>query len=156
MTDNLPAIIPNPAGTGEPFVEPRRQDPIYQALAELGICELHVSYSGSGDSGAISDVSAWDKDNNPITLPDTPVPVTLSHTDFDFSTGNYSTAVSSVKTMKLTEAVEQWCYDLLEEHYPGWEIDDGSDGTIVIDPHKRTGNIEHHYLERVDDYRSFQ
>jgi hypothetical protein len=154
MTNNLP--VPLPQQMDEPFAGPRRQDAIYLALAELGICKLHVSYSGSGDSGCISDVSAFDKESNPIALPETSVPVTLTHTNFDFKTGEYSTTVNSVETLKLTEAVEQWCYDLLEEHYPGWEINDGSDGTIIIDPHKRCGEIEHHYLERVDGYRSFQ
>jgi hypothetical protein len=151
---DLPVPIPEPAD--EAFIEPRRQGPIYRALAELKICKLHVSYSGSGDSGCISDITAFNEDNNPISLPDLSVPVTLTHTDFDFSTGQYSTSAKSVKTMGLPEAVEHWCYDLLEEHFPGWEINDGSDGTIVIDPQTRSGEIEHHYLERAGDCRSFQ
>ena len=46
----LPATTSTPPAADEPFVEPRRQDPIYQALKDLGVHEVRVTYSGSGDS----------------------------------------------------------------------------------------------------------
>jgi hypothetical protein len=46
----------------------------------------------------------------------------------------------------LREAVEQWCYDLLEAEFPGWELDDGSSGEITIDVDKRSGRIAHTFL----------
>ncbi|MGO9984620.1 MAG: DUF6878 family protein [Rhodomicrobium sp.] len=156
MTDNLPAVLPNPTGTDEPFVQPRRQDPIYQALSELGVHKLLVNYSGSGDSGCIDDVEARNNEDVVIPFPDTPVSITLTHTNYDFGTGQYSTASKSVQTMPLKDAVEQWCYDLLEEHYPGWEINEGSSGAIVIDPENRAGRIDHTFLEPMSDSRSFQ
>jgi hypothetical protein len=156
MTDNLPAAIPNPADTDEAFVEPRRQDPIYQALHELGVHKLLVNYSGSGDDGCIDDIEARDKNDEVISFPDTTVPVTLANTDCDFTTGKYSTTNKSVQPMQLKEAVEQWCYDLLEEHYPGWEINEGSSGMIVIDPENRAGRIDHTFLEPVSNSMSVQ
>jgi hypothetical protein len=156
MTDNLPTVIPNPADTDEPFVEPSRQDPIYQALSNLGVHKLFVTYSGSGDSGCIDEIEAYDKDAKLVPLPGTPVSVTLMHSDWDFETGKYSTTIKSIAEMPLKDAVDQWCYDLLEEHFPGWEINEGSSGTITINPEGREGEIEHTYL--IPDYahRSFQ
>ena len=154
MTDNLPAVITNPPACDE---ESRRQDPIYHALRELGIHELHVRYSGSGDSGCINEVEARNQQGQPVELPSTPVPYTFTHTSYDFQTGNYSTEATETKELPLSEAVEQWCYDLLEEHYPGWENDNGADGIIAIDPAKREGRIDHQvfFMESDFERRSF-
>ena len=154
MTDNCPAQITNPPA---PIEECRRQDPIYNALRELGVHELRVRYSGSGDSGSVNEVEAFDRDAQPIKLTPTPVPYTFTHTSYDFQTGNYETGVTETKELPLSEAVEQWCYDLLEEHYPGWENNDGADGTIIIDPAKREGQIEHQIYFTQSDFerRSF-
>ncbi len=152
----LPATTSTPPAADEPFVEPRRQDPIYQALKDLGVHEVRVTYSGSGDSGCIDEVEARNKKGKPIPLPATPVPIVLSHSDWDSATGQYSTSNKSNETMPLKEAVEQWCYDLLEEHFPGWEINEGSSGTIIIDPAGRQGRIDHTYLVPDCDHRSFQ
>lgn len=153
MTDHLPAVIPN---SPAPFEEPRPQDPIYRALRELGIHTLRISYSGSNDSGSINEVEAHDQKGRPVDLPPTPVSYTLTHATYDFQTGTYAAEKTQTKDLPLSEAVEQWCYDLLEEHYPGWEIDEGSDGIIVIDPAKRKGNIDHIQYFCESNYRSFQ
>ncbi|MGB0083989.1 MAG: DUF6878 family protein [Rhodomicrobiaceae bacterium] len=154
MTDNLPVTITNPPA---PVEECRRQDPIYRTLRELGVHELRVRYSGSGDSGSINEVEARNKQGQPVELLSTPVPYTFIHTSYNFQTGNYDTEVTETKELPLSEAVEQWCYDLLEEHYPGWENDDGADGVIVIDPEKQEGRIDHQIFFMQSDFerRSF-
>ena len=43
----------------------------------------------------------------------------------------------------MRDAIVHWCYELLEDHFPGWEIDGGSNGTIDIDVKKRRGQLEH-------------
>src|SRR5215469_6621663 len=103
MTNNLPAIT-DPRNADEPFVEPRRQDPIYQALKKLGIHMIQITYSGSCDSGCIDEIEALTVSCELIPLPATPVSVTLTHTDFDFKTGQYSTSTKSVATMPLKDA----------------------------------------------------
>jgi hypothetical protein len=154
MTENLPAVIQNAPASLD---EPRRQDPIYRALRELGVHELRVTYSGSGDSGCIDNVEVHDQTGKPVELPPTPVPYTFTHTTYDFRAGNYATEVTETKELPLSEAVEQWCYDLLEEHYPGWENNDGADGVIVIDPAKREGRIDHQifFMHSDLEHRSF-
>jgi hypothetical protein len=152
MTDNLPV----PIEADVSFVEPRRQDPIYCALRDLGVCQLHISYSGSCDSGCINEVEAFDKDNKVIPLPQTLVPYTFTHTTYNLEDAHYATTTTETKELPLSEAVEQWCYDLLEEFYPGWEINEGSSGTIIIDPSGREGRIDHCYLVPQDERKSFQ
>jgi hypothetical protein len=146
MTDNLPAVI-------QPV---RKQDPIYRTLRQLGVKELRITYSGSCDSGCINEVEALDKDGKLIPLPQTLIPYTFTHTTYDFQAARYATATTETKDLALPEAVEQWCYDLLEEHYPGWEINEGSSGAIIIDPEKCEGHIDHIYLVEQPGYRSFQ
>ena len=154
MTDNLPAVIANPPASVE---EPRRQDPIYDALRVVGVHTLRVRYSGSGDSGSIDEVEALDRDGHLIKLPHTPVPYTFTHTTYDFKTGSYETETTDTNELPLSEAVEQWCYDLLEEHFPGWENDGGADGTIIIDPSQVAGHIEHtsYFTKSYSERRSF-
>ena len=148
MTENLPAIANPPA----PLDESRRQDPIYRALRELGVHELRVSYSGSGDSGSINMVEVRNQEGQPVELPPTAVPYTFTHTSYDVQTGSNATQTKETKELPLAEAVEQWCYDLLEEHYPGWENDDGADGVIVIDPEKQEGRIDHQIFFMQSDF----
>ena len=154
MTDNLPAIITNPPA---PVDESRRQDPIYRALRECGVHSLRVRYSGSGDSGSIDEIEAHDRDGQPVKLPPIPVPYTFTHTSYNFQTNTYDTEVTETKELPLSEAVEQWCYDLLEEHFPGWENDGGADGTIIIDPSQVAGHIEHtsYFTKSYSEQRSF-
>lgn len=47
------------------------------------------------------------------------------------------------------EAVESWAYDELAERYGGWEINEGSRGTITIDFDAGTFKIVHgeHVIE---------
>ena len=154
MTDNLPALITNPPA---PVDESRRQDPIYHALRDLGVHTLRVRYSGSGDSGSVDEIEACDQQGQPVELPHTPVPYTFTHTTYDFKTGAYATEATETRDLPLSEAVEQWCYDLLQEHFPGWMNNEGADGTIVIDPAKREGHFEHQIYFTQSDFerRSF-
>lgn len=154
MTDTLPAVIANPPASLDEIC---RQDPIYRALRELGVHTLRVSYSGTDDSGCINEVEAHNQEGQPVELPPAPVHYTITHTSYNFQSGSYATEVTETKDLPLPAAVEQWCYDLLEEHYPGWEINDGADGVIVIDPSQREGRIDHRtfYVESDLEHRSF-
>lgn len=119
---------------------------LYAALATLGIHTIRADYSGCGDSGCLENVRALDAARNPLDLPDTPVTLNATLSRFDTTTRSYRT-VSEDRSLPLREAVEQWCYDLLDAEFPGWEIDDGSSGEITIDVDKRSGRIVHTFLE---------
>lgn len=121
---------------------------IYDALTGLGIRTITATYSGSDDSGCIDSVAALDGSRKPISLP--AQTVTLHHQEdvWDADARNYVPKIMEPRPVALPEAVEDWCYQLLEEHHAGWENDDGSDGTITIDVRKRRCRITHTYYSR--------
>lgn len=41
--------------------------------------------------------------------------------------------------------IEDWCYRQLEDHFGGWEINEGSDGTFYFDLDKNTIELSHTY-----------
>lgn len=44
---------------------------------------------------------------------------------------------------ELEKYLESWAYDLLEENWGGWEINEGSQGTITIDVKAREVHVHH-------------
>lgn len=47
--------------------------------------------------------------------------------------GDEGTIFPNNENPEIDEAVQDFAYYLLEQHYPGWEINEGSQGTITID-----------------------
>jgi len=85
---------------------------------------VRIEYSGSGDEGYIEAV---------YPVPDPGGTVEFSH--------------------ELTRELEDWAYDLLEEHYAGWEINEGSHGDITLFVKER--KVLLHHGERVENTRWF-
>jgi hypothetical protein len=97
-----------------------------EQLHAAGVAAVAVTYSGSGDEGNIDDVTA----SGPLSAGGESGPeVDLSDT--------------------LHDLVRDWVYDTLEGKQPGWEINDGSQGTAVIDVAARTAQFDHANLEPV-------
>lgn len=84
--------------------------------------KIVITYSGSGDEGYIDDVS--------------PVP---SVEDFDIS-------------YDLRRELEDEAHSILEKHYAGWEINEGSQGHITIDVAKRKVLLHHGTNREVTDW----
>ena len=115
---------------------------LYGKLAKLGINSVLITYDGCGDSGCIESISALGADNLEINLPERSVAIDMVESKFDYKTKRF-VSVNATRFVPIREAIENWCYDLLEQHFPGWEINDGSDGTIEIDVVKKTATLEH-------------
>jgi len=115
---------------------------LYAKLKSLGIASVQIAYDGSGDSGCIESIQCRGPNNTEVTLPDTSVGIRVIETKRNPETGTYQTAPVT-RTVSAREALESWCYDLLEEHFPGWEIDDGASGTITLNVAQRTGQLSH-------------
>ena len=125
----------------------------YAALAALGIARVEVAYDGCSDSGCIESVAAYDAAGTVIeTLPEGNITIRVRDTVWDKDTKTYQTRFAE-RQVPAREAIEHWCYELLEEHFSGWEIDGGSSGTIDIDVKKRRGQLEHEarYTEYTSD-----
>lgn len=132
--------------TPDPNTPEHDDDPphaqLYAVLSKLGVRTLRAEYSGYGDSGCIEHIHAFNRRECEVKLPSTPVLMPLVTTTFDPVTRSYRQRTEE-RTLPLNEAVEQWCYDVLEERFPGWELDDGSSGVITIDIKTRSGRLSH-------------
>lgn len=115
---------------------------ILAKLAELGVHRVRIDYDGCGDSGCIEAVSLLDANGNEMTPPETTVLVRRRSDTWSKRLKRW-TAKTTTNSTPLREAIESWCYDLLEEHYPGWETDDGSSGQLVIEVGKKKATLEH-------------
>ena len=46
---------------------------------------------------------------------------------------------------QVPATIEDWCYNELEDHFGGWEINEGSDGEFVFDFNNMTITLNHSY-----------
>jgi hypothetical protein len=46
---------------------------------------------------------------------------------------------------QVPAAIEDWCYNQLERHFGGWEINEGSDGEFIFNFHDMTIELNHTY-----------
>ena len=111
---------------------------IFAALAEAGIHRVTVEYDGSGDSGQIESIEAWNAANEKIPLPSLrKVQLASENTD------------SPVDEIGLEAAVEQLVWDYLYDNHGGWENNDGAFGTFEFSVPDRTIALQHN--ERYTD-----
>jgi hypothetical protein len=111
------------------------KDFVFDIMEQEGIASFEVSFDGSGDSGQIESISLDDKllgrnmkgckvkngsRYDPVTKTSSPV------------------WENDVTLQSLIEGV---CYDILEDNFGGWEINDGSYGTFSFDVKKRKASL---------------
>jgi hypothetical protein len=105
---------------------------IFAALAEAGIHKVSVEFDGSGDSGQIEDILAWNAAGDTVPLP----------SDRKVQLASPMPGNPPVE-MTFQDAIETLAYDYLEETHCGWENNDGAFGTFVFDVPDRTITLEH-------------
>ncbi len=107
---------------------------ILAALRAAGVKECTINYSGSGDSGQVDepDFGAG------VVVDDVKIEQRNIVVDYAMSGTTYALA-----HIGLREAIENLCYAKLAEKHGGWEINDGSQGSFVIDVEE--GTIEWHH-----------
>jgi hypothetical protein len=105
---------------------------LFDALASTSITSIKVEFDGYGDSGQINGVAASSVDA-PAELPQTMITIqTVS-----WGATEILTAQSTLET-----AIENLCYDYLEQTHAGWENNDGGYGEFGIDVAKRSIELE--------------
>lgn len=97
---------------------------ILPRLQDAGIARVEIRFDGCGDSGAVEECACLDAAGAGIPCPD----VTLLEGEADSVD-----RTGSREPQSLGQALEQLTYLALERHYPGWEINDGACGELVID-----------------------
>jgi len=105
---------------------------LFDALASAGITGIHVEFDGYGDSGQINGVAASSGD----------APAELPQTMITIQTVSWGTTEILAAQSTLETAIENLCYDYLEQAHAGWENNDGGYGEFHIDVDKRTIELE--------------
>ena len=112
-------------------IRSRNKEVIFAALAEAGIQRVTIDYDGSGDSGQIENIEAWDSNDQSMPFPlEAKIQLVSDSPDHPFAEQN------------LEAAVETLAWDYLDIHC-GWENNDGAFGTFVFDVPNRTVTLEH-------------
>ena len=136
MTDTLQTR--SDASTDD--IRTRNKDVIFAALAEAGIQRVTIDYDGSGDSGQIENIEAWDSNDQSMPFPlEAKIQLVPDSPDHPFAEQN------------LEAAVETLAWDYLDIHC-GWENNDGAFGTFEFSVPDRTITLEHN--ERYTDYNT--
>ncbi|MFW2853685.1 DUF6878 family protein [Sphingomonas sp. TX0543] len=97
---------------------------ILPRLQEAGIVRVEIRFDGCGDSGAVEECICLDAAGASIACPDVTLQEAGAHT---------ADGAGSKELQSLGQALEQLTYLALERHHPGWEINDGACGELVID-----------------------
>lgn len=97
---------------------------ILQRLKEAGIARVEIRFDGCSDSGAVEECVCVDAAGAAIECPDVKLQVGEAET---------AEGAGSEQLQLLGQALEQLTYLALERHHPGWEINDGACGELVID-----------------------
>jgi len=122
----------------------RNKATLFDALCAAGIHQVVVSFDGYGDSGQIESLEAKAGDEI-VALPSDAV---------DIGIAIWGQAEGEMRSMSLREAVEQLCYDCLEETHSGWENSDGAYGDFLFDVAERTITLDYNERYLVSEHSS--
>lgn len=93
-------------------------------LSDAEITRVEVRFDGCGDSGAVEGCECFAADMTTIACPEVAI------APFDFEVAREPTGDAP---LLLCAAIESLTYLALERFHPGWEINDGSCGMLVIE-----------------------
>lgn len=113
---------------------------ILTALTGLHAHKVEVSYNGSGDSGQVEDVTVTDEADTPLPIDQVNVTIPKSRHVWK---GEGFECVTESETVSLGEALKDFVYEWLEVNQPGWELNEGSTGTLTIDLAEQQWRFNH-------------
>jgi len=102
-------------------------------LRQAGIAKVEIRFDGYGDSGAIEEIDCRDAAGQALECPEIFVAIAPD-------VGSEEPGEARQETMK--GALELLGYLALERHHPGWEINDGASGELMIDVTEATFMLE--------------
>lgn len=115
------------------------------------LCEKHniayakVYFDGCGDSGQIESYTYYQEDDTEIDIPNGVKAKVLERKCY-YKDGAWEDSVEE-NEYSVVHLVDAIAYNVLEALHPGWEINEGSFGDVIINK-DGTGRIE--YNERIE------
>lgn len=116
---------------------------VIEALEYHEIKHVVVTYSGSGDSGSIDNITAESIDDDVVIKQKdleailVPKASKLMPPRFSFEKNEAKPRDWPKNPPSLYELIEEAAYDLLEADHAGWEINAGAYGSIVFTAHAK-------------------
>jgi len=129
--------------------EKKRREILYELLSHLDIDKIEVTFDGAGDEGQIDDPVFIRKGKAVELHPDIlnevrPDLVEVRYRSYGQNLPPEGEEVTAC--CNLQDAISSLCAEMLERRHPGWEINDGSYGCILIEPKTQKTRVE--YNER--------
>lgn len=112
------------------------KDILFDIIEANKVDAFELNFDGSGDSGCVEHADL-DKD----VLDHVVEGVKLSR-GFTWSKGEKEETFDTNVTVE--KLIDHLCYELLENHCGGWEINEGSYGTFYFDTKKRKITLDFH------------
>lgn len=130
----------------------KARNSLFSVLKNSGVKNVSIAYYGGGDSGDVEDMEVnFVEDLDLIPNFDNTM---ISWPSFSTSYSNCGKRKYNVSMSDITvsEALNRQVFILLEEHHGGWEINEGSSGTITIEVEDSSIVIEHNenYMEVIE------
>lgn len=115
---------------------------IFQLLKHYKIASVSYRFSGSGDSGEFTDIEVnMEEGVEEVDIDEIydDVKKAIKFEMINISNGNVHTKEGWVpnfltedEKFSLGDLIERYCYRVLEDAQPGWEIDYGSNGDVLL------------------------
>lgn len=114
------------------FLYKYNQECLFKHFRKIKAKEAEITFDGSGDSGQIESSSIDGKHFIKNSKKSGIVEGFISHTCMTFLGDGKLEHGWNVKVC-LYEAIEDYCYNILESQHGGWEINAGSFGEFILD-----------------------
>ena len=110
-------------------------------LRKRGIVSITIEYDGSGDSGSVESVEAFNEKGDSVPLTDK-VKTFVKHSTFDKKTETWG-SVDVELELTLDDAIEQIASGMINGYFPGWENNDGAYGTVTFNVGEGSLELDH-------------
>jgi hypothetical protein len=120
---------------------------VFTALSEAKITRILADFDGEGDSGQLGNVTAYCGE----ALREMP------NVNIALQRASWGSDKRETCPATLREAVEQLCFDCLEQEHGGWENNDGAFGEFAFDVAERRIELDFNarYSDSVHSSHSF-
>jgi hypothetical protein len=127
----------------------KNREIVKQLLEKHKIARVEVEFDGIGDSGQVDSISFIDADGEDTDL--NAEPCKLFTKTSKIVDGEYVNEILE-QDSDAEGLIEEIVYYVLEAKHPGWEINEGSYGLVIINP-DGSGQLE--YNERVQSVETY-
>lgn len=129
MTSIIPITATDVLAGAQPPVSADCKARLFDVLEAAGIDHIEVRFSGSGDSGLLDETIAYAASGTPDAPQHTSIPLPAIQLPWPTI---YVNGVPRLGEQPLTDVIDDVAYRCLAATSPGWENNDGADGTVTL------------------------